>query len=124
MNYLLDTSFVVDALNEIAAGEFGPALKWLKSNPRARLWISPITLAEVLEGAEDPVAVGAYLARYGWQGIHRAQAEAAALLQKRLQKRLGENDAWQAAIAECMKGVLLGHDRAFKRLGRAYEDFR
>jgi predicted nucleic acid-binding protein len=124
MNYLLDTSFVIDALNEIAAGELGPALKWLESNPRARLWISPITLAEVLEGADDPATVSAYLARYGWQGIHRAQAEAAAVLQKRLHKRMGENDAWQAAIAECMKGMVLGHDRAFKRLGEGYEDYR
>lgn len=124
MNYLLDSSFVIDALNEIAACESGPALKWLKSNPRARLWISPITLAEVLEGAEDPVAVSGYLARYGWQGIHRAQAEAAAVMQKRLQKRMGENDAWQAAIAGCMKGTVLGHDRAFKRLGAGYEDYR
>jgi predicted nucleic acid-binding protein len=124
MNFLLDSSFVIDVLNEIAAGEVGPALQWLKANPRARLWISPITLAEVLEGAADPVAVSGYLARYSWQGIHRAQAEAAARLQKRLHKRMGENDAWQAAIAETMKGVVLGHDRAFGRLGAGYEDFR
>ena len=52
--YLLDSSFVVDLLNEIADrnGE-GPALAWLKRNRRAQLWISPVTLAEVLEGAED-----------------------------------------------------------------------
>ena len=124
MTYLLDSSFVIDLLNEMADAEYGAALNWLRSHPRARLWITPVTLAEVLEGAEDPVTVKGYLARYGWQGIHRAQAEAAALLQKRSRMRLGENDAWQAAIAECMKSVVLGHDQAFNRLGAGYEDYR
>ncbi len=124
MTYLLDSSFIIDLLNEIADGEYGPALNWLKSNPRARLWITPITLAEVLEGAEEPERVKGYLSRYSWQGIHRAQAEAAAALQRRSAKRMGENDAWQAAIAECMKSVVLGHDQAFRRLGVGYEDYR
>ena len=53
--YLLDSSFVIDLLNEMADNdEEGPALQWLKRNRRARLWISPVTLAEVLEGAQDP----------------------------------------------------------------------
>jgi predicted nucleic acid-binding protein len=122
--FLLDSSFVIDLLNEIADGESGPALRWLKKNPRARLWIGPITLAEVLEGAEDPPAVRAYLARYAWQGIHRVQAEQAASRQRKAERRMGENDAWQAAIAECMKGIVLGHDRAFEVLGAGYEDHR
>lgn len=37
---------------------------------------------------------------------------------------MGENDAWQAASAEGMKSVVLGHDRAFNRLGSGYEDHR
>lgn len=122
---LLDSSFVIDLLNEIADGdEAGPALKWLKKNPRARLWIGPVTLAEVLEGAQDPQAVKAYLGRYGWQGIHRVQAEKCGLRQNRVPNRMGENDAWQAATAECMKAIVLGHDRAFERLGAGYEDHR
>jgi predicted nucleic acid-binding protein len=122
--FLLDSSFVIDLLNEIADDEPGPALHWLKKNPRARLWIGPVTLAEVLEGAEDPSAVKAYLARYAWQGINRVQAEQAATRQRKAVRRLGENDAWQAAIAACMKGVVLGHDRAFESLGAGYEDHR
>jgi predicted nucleic acid-binding protein len=123
--YLLDSSFVIDLLNEMADNnDEGPALRWLKRNRRAQLWISPVTLAEVLEGAEDPQAVKAYLGRYAWQGIHRMQAESVALRQKRAARRMGENDAWQAAVAESMKGRLLGHDAAFVRLGAAYEDFR
>src|SRR5215471_15910593 len=120
--YLLDSSFVIDLLNEIADNDdAGVALKWLDRNRRAQLWISPVTLAEVLEGAEDPQAVKAYLDRYSWQGIHRIQAETAALRQRRAADRMGENDAWQAAVAECMKARVLGHDEAFKRLGAGYE---
>jgi len=123
--YLLDSSFVIDLLNEMADNnDEGPALRWLKRNRRAHLWISPITLAEVLEGAEDPQAVKGYLGRYAWQGIHRMQAESVALRQKRAARRMGENDAWQAAVAECMKGRVLAHDAAFVRLGAAYEDYR
>lgn len=123
--YLLDSSFVVDLLNEIADGEEqGAALRWLRRNRRAQLWISPVTLAEVLEGAQDVDVVRAYLGRYAWQGIHRAQAESTAPRQRRAAERLGENDAWQAAVAECMKAKVLAHDDAFKRLGATYEDYR
>lgn len=119
---LLDSSFVIDLLNEIAEARTGPALSWLRGNASARLWISPVTLAEVLEGAAEPEAVSAYLGRYGWQGIHRAHAEKVASLQRRGSRRMGENDAWQAAIAEQMDAVVVGHDQAFRRLGAQYED--
>ena len=123
--YLLDSSFVVDLLNEIADhGHGGAALQWLRKNRRAELRMSPVTLAEVLEGAEDVDAVRAYLTRYGWQGIHRIQAETAARLQRGTKHGLGENDARQAAVAECMKARALGHDDAFKRLAAGYEDYR
>jgi predicted nucleic acid-binding protein len=121
---LLDSSFVIDLLNEIAASDDGPAVAWLERNRAARLWISPVTVAEVLEGAAEPEFVRTYLARYGWQGIHRGHAEQVAVLQKRAPQRLGENDAWQAAIAEQMDGVVIAHDRAFRRLGARYEDYR
>jgi predicted nucleic acid-binding protein len=122
--FLLDSSFLIDLLNEIADARDGPALAWLKCNPRARLWISPVTVAEVLEGAEEFEAVKAYLARYAWQGIHRMHAESAAVRQRRSSRRMGENDAWQCAIAERMNATLVGHDIAFRVLGSRYEDFR
>ena len=119
---LLDSSFVIDLLNEIAGGKEGAALGWLRRNGTAALWISPVTLAEVLEGADDPDAVKDYLRRYSWQGIYRLHADRVANLQRRAARRMGENDAWQAAVAEQMGAVLVGHDKAFKRLGAAYED--
>jgi predicted nucleic acid-binding protein len=121
---LLDSSFLIDLLNEIAEGHEGQALAWLKRNPKARLWISPVTLAEILEGAEDVGSVKAYLGRYAWQGIHRMHAESVAARQKRSVRRLGENDAWQCAIAERMNATLVGHDAAFRTLGTRYEDYK
>jgi predicted nucleic acid-binding protein len=122
---LLDSSFLIDLLNEIADGMEGSALKWLKRNERAQLWISPVTVAEVLEGADDIKVVNAYLSRYVWQGIHRAHAEAVALRQRRSSRRMGENDAWQVVIAERMQATIVGHDAtAFGRLGARYDDHR
>jgi predicted nucleic acid-binding protein len=122
---LLDSSFLIDLLNEIAAGAAGSAHKWLRRNAAAELWISPVSLAEVLEGAGDPEAVKDYLRRYSWQGIHRVHADKVALIQRRAVRRMGENDAWQAALADHMGAILVGHDpRAFRRLGDRYEDHR
>ena len=122
---LLDSSFLIDLLNEIADGARGPASGWLRMNPRVHLWITPVTFAEVLEGADDPEEVREYMQRYRWQGLHRAHAEIAAILQRRSDSRMGENDSWQAAAALPMGGCGVGHDpRAFARLGDAYEDHR
>ncbi len=122
---LLDSSFVIDLLNELERGVSGPAADWLRRNAKAQLWISPVTLTEVLEGARDQARTVAYLGEFRWQGIHRIHAEIAARLQRQTRQRLGENDAWQAAIVIHMCGVLVGHDpAAFTRLGPAYEDHR
>jgi hypothetical protein len=38
---------------------------------------------------------------------------------------MGENDAWQVAIADLMGAIIVGHDpEAFARLGDRYEDYR
>lgn len=122
---LLDSSFVIDLLNEVASGKPGPAFRWLARNPKTTLWISAVTYAEVMEGAEDLEAVREHLGRYHWQGIHRVQAENVAVLQRRAAQRMGENDAWQAVIVMHLKGKLVGHDqKAFARLGDAYVDHR
>lgn len=123
--FLLDSSFVIDLLNEIAANQRGPARAWAARNPRAELWISPVTSAEVLEGASDVGAVREAFRAFRWQTIGRQQAERTALRQRRAAQRMGENDAWQVAVAECMDAVIVGHDpRAFERLGAGYEDHR
>ena len=55
--YLLDSSYLIDLLNEVADRQKGPAHTWLESHPGAELWISPVTYTEVLEGATDRDAV-------------------------------------------------------------------
>ena len=121
---LLDSSFLIDLLNETAAREAGPATAWLRRNPTAQVWISPITWAEVLEGAEHPEAVRARLLRFRWQGIGQNHADRVALRQSRAPRRLGENDAWQVAVAEGMDAHLVGHDAAFTVMGERYADHR
>lgn len=125
MNVLLDSSFLIDLLNEIADGKEGPATRWLRSHRRARLWVSAVTVAETLEGADDIDAVSRFLSRFRWQGLDHTHALRVALLQRRANSRMGEKDAWQAAVALEMRGRIVGHDRrAFSRLGRAYDDHR
>jgi predicted nucleic acid-binding protein len=125
MNVLLDSSFVIDLLDEIAGGRPGDACAWLGRNRRAKLWVSAVTVAEVLEGADDMDAVREFLSRFRCQGLHHSHAARVALLQRSAKQRMGENDAWQAAVAMEMRGQLLGHDpKAFLRLGDVYLDHR
>ena len=125
MNVLLDSSFLIDLLNELSSGSPGAACAWLHKNRRARLWVSAVSVAEVLEGADNMDHVRQFLGRFGWQGLHHAHALRAALLQRRAKQRMGENDAWQAAVALEMQGRIVGHDpKAFSRLGAAYDDHR
>jgi predicted nucleic acid-binding protein len=120
---LLDSSFVIDFFNEVAANQTGPARHWTARNRSAALWVSPVTYAEVLEGADDIEAVREAFRAFRWQVISRQHSERVALNQRRSASRLGENDAWQISVAECMDAVIVGHDpRAFERLGSGYED--
>jgi len=122
--FLLDTSFLIDYENEVVAGVPGPATRTLgKIAGPSRLYISPVTVAELLEGAEDAVETERALAEYhatniGWQAAKRC-----ALNQSRAAHRMGENDAWQAALAVSGGHALVGHDKAFeKRPWLDYQD--
>ena len=120
--YLLDTSFLVDLADEIDAGIEGPAHRALDTLPGRGVYISPATLAEFLEGAADWLGALKFLGRYQWQTIGQAAAQRCALNQSRdAARRMGENDAWQAAIAVVSGHKLLGHDDAFK--DRAWLDY-
>jgi predicted nucleic acid-binding protein len=122
---LLDASFVIDYLNEVAANVRGPARNWSARHPRADLWVSPVTYAEVLEGADETDTVRQFFRAFRWQTIGRHHALRAALLQRRAAQRLGENDAWQVAIAEAADATIVGHDpKAFDRPGIRYDDHR
>jgi predicted nucleic acid-binding protein len=122
---LLDSSFVIDYFNEVAGRAAGPAHAWFRRNSGVDLWISPVTYAEVMEGAEDVEAVREAFRAFRWQSIGRQHGARVALRQRRADQRMGENDAWQVAVAECMDAVIVGHDpKAFSRLGSGYDDHR
>lgn len=122
---LLDSSFLIDLERETAAGEMGPARKFLPSLRGRPLVVSIVSVEELLEGAVDEATAFASVQRFTIQGLHLAQARRCALLQRRTSRRLGENDAWLVATAESLNADVVGADRlAFERLGARYLRFR
>jgi predicted nucleic acid-binding protein len=122
---LLDTSFLVALERETARGEIGPARRLLPRLRGRRIVVSVVTVAELLEGASDAAVATASLQRFAIQGLHLAQAQRCALLQRRSSRRMGENDAWLVATAQSLGADVVGADRtAFDRLGARYVRFR
>lgn len=121
---LLDTSFLVALERETQRGAQGPARGFLPALRGRPLVVSIVTVEELLEGAADPAATLASLQRFSVQGLQLAQARRCALLQRRSDRRLGENDAWLVATAESIDADIVGADRtAFERLGDRYLRF-
>jgi predicted nucleic acid-binding protein len=130
-DYLLDTSFLIAYLNEVADHRSGPARRFWDSKPaRARVYVSLITMAELLEGAENPTAVERHLdGVVNLLGLHRQHARRVGLMQRRAKRngsRMGENDAWIAATAALAHLRIVGDDDAAfaQRDGVAYSNFR
>jgi predicted nucleic acid-binding protein len=122
---LLDSSSLIDLERETAAGDLGPARRFLPSLRGRRMVVSIVSVAELLEGAADDTAALASLQQFTIQGLHLAQVQRCALLQRRASGRLGENDAWLVATAESIDADVLAADRAaFERLGARYLRFR
>ena len=121
--YLLDASFVITFLREVEARQVGDARRYLVGLHRARIYMSVVAYAEVLEQAADMGALAAELrVRFRFQGIGQDVAERVALLQRRSARRMGENDAWIAATA--IKGdltLVADDDEAF--VGRPALDY-
>ena len=124
--FLLDTSFLIDLDEEAAARCDGPATRTLAGlGAGVRLYVSPVTVAELLEGAEDAEATERALSAYRVMTIGWGTAVRCALAQARAPRRMGENDAWQAALAIGAELTLIGHDRIFENRPRlAYLDHR
>src|SRR5688572_5453910 len=63
-DYLLDTSFLIDYFNEVAESTIGPARRFRATLPgQARLFASIVSLAELIEGADDARTVERELLR-------------------------------------------------------------
>lgn len=122
---LLDSSFLVDLERETATGVIGPARAFLPSLRGRALVVSVVSVSEILEGAADQTTTLAALQRFALQGLHLAQAERCALIQRRARRRMGENDAWIVATAQSLEADVVGADRpAFERLGAKYLRYR
>lgn len=122
---LLDSSFLIDLERETAAGETGPARKFLPLLRGRPVVVSIVSVEELLEGAADEATAVASIQRFAIQGLHLAHARRCALMQRRAPRRLGENDAWLVATAESLNADIVGADRtAFERLGTRYLRFR
>lgn len=121
---LLDSSFLIALDRETTRGEEGPARRLLSRLRGRRLVVSVISVEEIMEGAADQTAALTSLQRFVLQGVHLAQAQRCALLQRRAARRMGENDAWLVATAQSLDADLAGADRAaFERLGERYLRF-
>ncbi len=122
---LLDSSFLIDLERETSAGTIGPARSFLPSLRGRKLVVSVVTVAEILEGAADQATTLAALKRFTIQGLHFAQAERCALIQRRARHRMGENDAWIVGTAQSLDADVVGTDRpAFARLREKYLRYR
>jgi predicted nucleic acid-binding protein len=122
---LLDASYLIALERETSDRETGPARRFLPTLRGRRLVLSVVTIEEMLEGAGDDNIMLAPLQRFVIHGLHLAQAQRCALLQRRASRRLGENDAWLVATAESLDADVVGADRqAFERLGERYLRFR
>jgi predicted nucleic acid-binding protein len=125
--YLLDSSFVIAFLREVEARHAGDARHCLAGLGRAKVYLSVVAYAEVLESADDVVALAMELrARFRFQGIGQDVAERVALMQRRSARRMGENDAWIAATAvKAGLTLVADDDDAFDgRLPLRYLNFR
>ena len=130
-DYLLDTSFLIDYFNEVAERRIGTARRFRATMPgQARLFVSIVSLAELIEGADDARTVERELLRLARLiGLHHQHAIRAGLMQQRAReagRRIGENDAWIAATAALANLTVIGDDdRAFAdRASVAYVNFR
>ena len=122
---LLDSSFLVDLFNEYADARIGPVTAWLRRNPRAELWISRSRSRKSWREWPYPRSFGNDSIAIGGKGSVPCRPSEQRFAKRRAARRMGENDVWQTAIAECMSAVVVGHDRrAFDRLGDGYEDHR
>lgn len=122
---LFDASFLIELERETSVREIGPARTFLPSLRGRAFVVSVVTVAEILEGAEDKTAALESLRRFALQGLHLGHAQRCALLQRRSARRLGENDAWLVATAQLLDADVVGADRAaFERLGDRYLRFR
>ena len=114
---LVDTTFLIDLLEEKEDGVFGPAHRWLS---RGRpIWTTVISAGEVAVGMIDSGAARTFLANWRIVRLHPEIAYEAAAIERELLGtggRLGENDNWIAGFARYYGEPVVSNDVAFDRV--------
>jgi predicted nucleic acid-binding protein len=115
---LLDANFLIALSEEEDRRRAGAAVAFLRANPGRQTVVSLVAVGEYLEGIEDINQGLRFLRRHTLVGVNLAVARKGAELQGRLNRRLGENDAWLAATALVHGLTLVTADRDFARVPR------
>jgi predicted nucleic acid-binding protein len=115
---LLDTSFLSALWREERARHAGPAVALLRAHAVRRTIVSMVAAGEYLEWQGATPEGLHFLRRHTLIGLSMPIAERAALMQRRLARRLGENDAWLAATALHHGFTLVTADSDFDRVPR------
>jgi hypothetical protein len=119
---LLDSSYLIDLEEEIAARRFGPASAFATAHRQSAPRISIITVGELAAGAADESAMRRFLARYRVITLKPQIAYFAGRLERALTargQRLGENDNWIAATALYYGEPMVTNDNDFARVVRS-----
>lgn len=115
---LLDTSFLSALAREEEIRQAGAAVNFLRGHRQRRTVVSMVAAGEYLEWTASAAEGLAFLKRHTLVGLSLPIARRAALLQRRLPQRLGENDAWLAATALYHDFTLVSADQDFARVPR------
>lgn len=114
---LADSTLIIALADELKRDRPGRVDAFIRAHGPFEL--SPVTVAEFLEGEPDRARADRVLRRFPvCPPLTRQTAQQAALLQRRAAaagKRLGENDAWQAALAFKQR-LLVSNDQGFDGL--------
>jgi predicted nucleic acid-binding protein len=116
---LLDTTFLIDLLEELAVGKGGPARTFFAAHRTSPFYVSLISLGELAAGEDEPELAREFMARFPTLRLHVGAAMEAAAIDRHLQDRggrLGENDTWLAGIARYNRQPIVSRDLAFDRV--------
>jgi len=114
----LDTSIVIPFLHGIlgtkeqrASKKNTKAVAYVRK-ARAKLRISVATYAEALRGSEMDEDIADFIVEEFDSPLQLTERHARrwARLQYRSERVMGDNDAWNAALAVAENGVVVGHD--------------
>ena len=118
---LFDGTFLIDLRKELDRQKEGPATRFARQHT-GRAFVSVVSVAEFLEGQTDPRDAWRWLHQFGNAlEITRPVALVAGALQRRLAssgRRLGENDAWQAALCLHHELTVVSRDNRFSHVPR------